>query len=57
MAQILDTVVLVLLVLFLVYIFRGYHLTRLDKERKENANSENDIAEKIDNDREHISKD
>lgn len=57
MAQILDTVVLVLLVLFLVYIFRGYHLTRLDKERKENANSEDDIAEKIDNDREHISKD
>ncbi|MFA6630295.1 MAG: hypothetical protein WCS55_11105 [Sulfuricurvum sp.] len=57
MAQILDTVVLVLLVLFLVYIFRGYHLTRLDRERKENANSENDIAEKIDNDREHISKD
>lgn len=57
MAQILDTVVLVLLVLFLVYIFRGYHLTRLDRERQENANSENDIAEKIDNDREHISKD
>lgn len=57
MAQILDTVVLVLLVLFLVYIFRGYHLTRLDRERKESANSENDIAEKIDNDREPISKD
>jgi uncharacterized membrane protein len=33
--QILDTVVIVLLVLFLVYIFRGYHLSRLERDNKE----------------------
>ncbi|MGD9970340.1 MAG: hypothetical protein AB7S65_07770 [Sulfuricurvum sp.] len=39
MMQLLDSLMVVLFVLFLVYIFRGYHLTRLDKERKENASS------------------
>lgn len=35
MLQVLDTLVIILFALFLLYIFRGYHLTRLDKERKE----------------------
>lgn len=34
MLQILDTLVIVLFVLFLVYIFRGYHLSRLDRDQK-----------------------
>lgn len=34
MVQILDTIVVVLFVLFLIYIFRGYHLSRLEKESK-----------------------
>ncbi len=38
MAHILDTIVVILFVLFLVYIFRGYHLSRLAKEEeKENS--------------------
>jgi hypothetical protein len=37
MLQVLDTLVIILFVLFLLYIFRGYHLTRLDKERKEES--------------------
>jgi len=52
MIQILDTLVLILFVLFLVYIFRGYHLTRLDRERKENSNTDSDIAKMIDSDHE-----
>lgn len=40
MVQILDTAVVVLFVLFLIYIFRGYHLSRLEKEeQKENGTS------------------
>jgi len=35
MMQIIDTIMIVLFVLFLVYIFRGYHLSRLDKMKKE----------------------
>lgn len=31
--QILDTIMVVLFVLFMIYIFRGYHLTRLDRDR------------------------
>lgn len=34
MVQVLDTIVVVLFVLFLIYIFRGYHLSRLEKESK-----------------------
>ncbi len=34
MVQILDTIVVILFVLFLIYIFRGYHLSRLEKESK-----------------------
>lgn len=34
MVQILDTIVVVLFVFFLIYIFRGYHLSRLEKEAK-----------------------
>lgn len=34
MQQILDTFVIVLFILFLVYIFRGYHLTRLERDEK-----------------------
>lgn len=33
MLQILDTLVIVLFILFLVYIFRGYHLSRLDRDQ------------------------
>lgn len=32
MMQILDTVMTVLFVLFLVYIFRGYHISRREKD-------------------------
>lgn len=34
MMEILDTLMIVLFVLFLVYIFRGYHLTRLERDEK-----------------------
>lgn len=33
MMQILDTIMVTLFVLFMIYIFRGYHLTRLDRDR------------------------
>lgn len=33
MLQILDTLIIILFVLFMIYIFRGYHLTRLDRDR------------------------
>jgi hypothetical protein len=38
MIQILDTIVIVLFVLFLIYIFRGYHLSRLEKEEQKEKN-------------------
>jgi len=36
MLQILDTLVLVLFVLFLIYIFRGYHLSRRERDYLDN---------------------
>lgn len=35
MMQILDTVMTVLFILFLIYIFRGYHLSRREKDSSE----------------------
>lgn len=40
MQQILDTFVIVLFILFLVYIFRGYHLTRLERDEKKDDGAE-----------------
>ncbi len=34
MISLLDAIVIALFVLFLVYIFRGYHLSRLKKEEQ-----------------------
>ncbi|MFZ2890300.1 hypothetical protein [Sulfuricurvum sp.] len=39
MLEIIDTLIIVLFVLFLVYIFRGYHLARLDKIKEEHGNN------------------
>lgn len=33
--RIFDTLVIVLFILFLIYIFRGYHLSRREKEHQE----------------------
>lgn len=46
MIQILDTIIVVLFILFLVYIFRGYHLSRLEKE----SQKEKEIASAHDGD-------
>lgn len=35
MLQILDTLMLLLFVLFLVYIFRGYHLSKREQDAKD----------------------
>ncbi|WP_294921804.1 hypothetical protein [Sulfuricurvum sp.] len=40
MMEIVNNIIVVLFVLFLVYIFRGYHLSRLDKIEKEKNNEE-----------------
>lgn len=42
MVHILDTVMLTGFVLFLIYIFRGYHLSRLDTLEKEDPVSDED---------------
>ncbi|MDQ1299195.1 MAG: hypothetical protein QG558_1734 [Campylobacterota bacterium] len=39
MFQIFDTIMIIGFVLFLVYIFRGYHLSRMDQSDKEDAPS------------------
>lgn len=35
MPQIIDNIVLILLVLLLVYIFRGYHISRRERDNEE----------------------
>lgn len=42
MFQVLDTIVIILFVLFMIYIFRGYHLTRLDRDRTQPPRSSSD---------------
>ncbi len=50
MLQILDTVIVILFVLFLVYIFRGYHLSRLAKEEQKEKNGSAKPCTKDDSD-------
>ena len=38
--EILDNLVMLLFVLFLIYIFRGYHLSKRQKEHDENRGDE-----------------
>lgn len=45
MFQILDTIVIILFVLFMVYIFRGYHLTRLDRDRTQPPRSSSEESD------------
>lgn len=35
MLQVLDTIVIILFVLFMIYIFRGYHLSKRAQDEKE----------------------
>ncbi|MDP2077024.1 MAG: hypothetical protein Q8J85_03180 [Sulfuricurvum sp.] len=37
--QIFDTIMIIGLILFLIYIFRGYHLSRIDHIEKEDSTS------------------
>ncbi|MDP3265564.1 MAG: hypothetical protein Q8M39_01920 [Sulfuricurvum sp.] len=37
--QIFDTIMILGFVLFLIYIFRGYHLSRIDQFDKEDSTS------------------
>ncbi|MDP2078118.1 MAG: hypothetical protein Q8N01_06900 [Sulfuricurvum sp.] len=37
--QIFDTIMVTAFVLFLIYIFRGYHLSRIDQFKKEDSTS------------------
>ena len=42
MGSVIDTIVVTLFVLFILYIFRGYHLSRLEKENEQENKRNND---------------
>lgn len=50
MNPVVDTIVMILFVMLLVYIFRGYHLSKMrEREEKENRHNKQDESDNASN--------